>query len=183
MTGTLGPRGQRDGWKRRKERGSTEPGLGPLTQLPRLTEALSPQSAPPMASGSAPSIKEGPSTCVTHAWGSEALYYLLDLRYSFYYTKMKKVETGTGASSFPRWQWAAIPRVVPGPASCIRSSCKAISNAHSQVPPSADKVGNSGEGDSKHVACNSPPGRSEVSKVSARHSWLETSASLERRMR
>lgn len=107
-----------------------------------------------MASGSAPSIKEDPRTCVAHAWGSEALSDLPDLKYSSYYTKMKKVKTGTGASSFPRWQWAAIPRVVPGPASCIRSSYEAISNAHSQVPPSADP----GEGSSKRAACNSPAG-------------------------
>lgn len=94
--------------------GSTEAGLGLLAKLPRLTEALGAHREPLPWLRVQPHRSRRVTTPVSLTPRAlRPLHYLLDLKYSSYYAKMKKVKAGAGASWFPRWPRAAIPGVVP----------------------------------------------------------------------
>lgn len=137
-----------------------------------------------MASGSAPSIKEDPRACVAHAWGSEALYDLPDLKYSSYYTKMKKVETRQGlprshdgnGQPFPVWSLGQLAASV----ALTKLLAMHILRSHPQLTQSATP--GKGAASGRLVTALQAFG-SYVTGASAKHSWLETSASLEREMR
>lgn len=100
-TGTLGPREHGSGAR------------PPHKAAPADGSPRSPQRAPPMAAGSAPSIEEGHDTCVAHAQGSEAFALSARPQILFLQCQDEKGEEGAGASWFPRWPRAAIPGVVP----------------------------------------------------------------------
>lgn len=127
--------------------GTTEAGLGLLTKLPRLTEALGAHREPLPWLRVQPHRSRRVTTPVSLTPRAlRPLHYLLDLKYSSYNAKMKKVRKVQGLPGSHGGHGQPSPVWFPGLASCIGSSCEAISNAHCQAPPSADKVRNTGEG-------------------------------------
>lgn len=178
MTGTLGPGGQRDGWKRKdqKEVGRTEVGLGLLTQLPRLTEALGArretlaawlQARPPR-----PRRVTAPAPLTPGA--PRPLCYLPDLKYSSYYARMQKVKAGAGASSFPVWS--------PGRLAASVALAKRLAMHVVRPHPQVTKSETLGRG-AASTGLGTASGPPDATTVPAKHSWSETSASLERETR
>lgn len=160
-TGTLGPREHGSGARPPRK-------AAPADGSPR-----SPQRAPPMAAGSAPSIEEGHDTCVAHAQGSEA--FALSARPQILFLLCQD-EKGEG-----RCRGFLVPTVATGshprcgspdwPAASV-ALAKLLAMHIVRPHPQLTKSETLGKGQ--------PP---DVTIAPAKHSWLETSAPLERKMR